>query len=122
MAYAIWSESTAKVVFGGMSDGPALNDLSTLIGERLVTMRGSSSSLFFGLQRTKTTMYRPRVTPGELAQLRQGWALLLYRPARAFAIRVPIAPRRLVFRRALLPWPAPTRAAQPGAVTTAEGA
>jgi type IV secretion system protein VirD4 len=122
MAYAIWSESTAKVVFGGLADAPLLNDLSSLIGERLVTLRGSSSSWMFGRQRTKTRMYRPRVTPAELAQFRQGWALLLYRPARAFAIRVPIAPRRLAFRRALLPWPAPAAAAQPAPLTTTEGA
>jgi type IV secretion system protein VirD4 len=122
MAYAIWSESTAKVVFGGLADGPMLNDLSTLIGERRVTMRGSSTSWMGGSHSTRTTVYRPRVTPGELAQLRSGWALLHYRPGRAFAIRVPIAPKRLAFRRAMLPWPAPAPAAQQAAVTTSDGA
>jgi type IV secretion system protein VirD4 len=121
MATAVWSESTAKVVFGGLADGQALQELSTLIGERPVTVRGSASSWMMGAQRTRTTVYRPRVTPGEIAQLRSGWALLLARPARAFAIRVPIAPKRLAFRRALLPWPAPAPAAQQAAVTT-EGA
>jgi hypothetical protein len=74
-----------------------------------------------GMQRTKTRMYRPRVTPGELAQLRSGRALLLYRPARAFVISVPIAPKRWAFRRAVMPWPATAAAAQPAAVTTSEG-
>jgi type IV secretory pathway TraG/TraD family ATPase VirD4 len=122
MAYAIWSESTAKVVFGGMADAPLLNDLSALVGDRVVTMKGSASSWMFGRQRTRTAMYRPRMTPADLAQLRQGWALLLYRPAQAFAIRVPIAPKRLAFRAALLPWPAPAPAADAAPVRTVEGA
>jgi type IV secretion system protein VirD4 len=122
MAHAIWSESTAKVVFGGLADGPALQELSTLIGDHRVPMRGTATSTDGDRHRTKTYIWRPRVTPAELAQLRPGWALLLHRPADAFAVQVPIVTKRRAFRRALLPWPAPVPAGQPATVTTAEGA
>jgi type IV secretion system protein VirD4 len=105
-AAAIWSETTAKLVFGGLSDQGVLQELSTLLGEHRVTMRGTSTASWSGERhRTRTRIYRPRVTPAELAQLRPGWVLLLHRNAQAWALRVRIAPASRTFRAGLLPWP-----------------
>lgn len=120
-ADAIWSETTAQIVFGGMSDGTTLQGLSSLIGERLVTMRGTSTENWTGRRhRTRMAAYRPRVTPAQLAQLRPGWALLFHRPGQAFALRAPIVEERRAFRPALLQWPAPTPAEKPAVLEPAE--
>jgi type IV secretion system protein VirD4 len=105
-ADAIWSEATGKVVFGGLSDGTTLQGLSAVIGEHRVQMRSRSRSWSEAYRSTSET-YRPRVPPAALAQLPRRWVLLLHGQGQAYALRAPIAPRRRVFRRGLLPWPAP---------------
>jgi type IV secretory pathway TraG/TraD family ATPase VirD4 len=112
-AEAIWSASTAKLVFGGLADDQHLQRVSHLVGERRVKTKTTTMAPVAGTMRSAAHIshgfeWRPRVTPAELRTLRPGWVLLLYHDRKAYCLRAPIAQHRRLFRRGLLPWRPPT--------------
>jgi type IV secretion system protein VirD4 len=116
-AEAIWAASRVKLVFGGLSDTPALQSISELVGQHQVRTRTKSYSVS-GSHWTRGWEWRPRLSVAELYGLPPGWALLLYHEASPYLVRAPIAVKRRVFRRGLLPWPpAPSPAPAAEAVT-----
>jgi type IV secretion system protein VirD4 len=102
-ADAIWSASTCKVVFGGLSDGPTLDHISRLIGDHQVPTRSFASDAQGRRTETRGFEWRPRLAASQLRELPRKWALLLYHQRKPYALRVPIAARRWRMRRALLP-------------------
>jgi type IV secretion system protein VirD4 len=113
-AEAIWSATTAKLVFGGLADHQLLERISNLVGDREVRTRSKTwvahaNSAIRGTRQITTSMtWRQRLPVADLRKLRPGWALLLYHHHEPYCLRVPIAQYRRLFRRALLPWVAPT--------------
>jgi type IV secretory pathway TraG/TraD family ATPase VirD4 len=105
-AEAIWSATRCKVVFGGLADGPSLEHLSRMIGDRKVTTRSYSFDPDGRRRMTRGHEWRPRLTPAELRGLPPRWALLLYHHRKPYALRAPVAARRWHLRRAFLPVPA----------------
>jgi type IV secretion system protein VirD4 len=114
-AQAIWSSSRCRLVFGGLADTPGLDELSRLIGDHRVRTRSRSVSNDGQQHRTWSHEWRPRLSPAELRQLPDDWAVLLYHNRPPYALRAPIAARRRRMRPAFLPWPV----AAPGPVPPA---
>jgi hypothetical protein len=114
-AEAIWSSTTAKLVFGGLADDEQLQRISHLVGEHRVRTKSTavkSRGLLFegsdhGAQVTHGWEWRPRLPAAAIRELRWGWALLLYNDRKAYCLRVPIAQHKWVFRLGLRPWAAP---------------
>jgi type IV secretory pathway TraG/TraD family ATPase VirD4 len=114
-ADAIWSATTAKLVFGGLADDRQLQRISHLVGEHRVKTKGTVVKGGGGIGKVESSVshgfeWRPRLSASELREFRWGWALLLYNDRKAYGLRVPIAQHKRLFRRGLLPW-----------VTSAEG-
>jgi type IV secretory pathway TraG/TraD family ATPase VirD4 len=110
-AEAIWSASTAKLVFGGLADDQHLQRVSHLVGEHRVKTKTTTVAPIVnggpGRVAAHTSHgfeWRPRLTAAELRTLRPGWVLLLYHDRKAYCLRAPIAQHRRLFRRGLLPW------------------
>jgi type IV secretory pathway TraG/TraD family ATPase VirD4 len=103
-AEAIWSASTCKVVFGGLSDGPTLDHISRLIGDHRVPTRTVSTDREGKRNETRGFEWRPRLAPSQLRELRRGWALLLYHHRPPRALRAPIAAKRWRMRGAVTAW------------------
>jgi type IV secretory pathway TraG/TraD family ATPase VirD4 len=116
-AEAIWSASTAKLVFGGLADDQHMQRVSHLVGEHRVKTKTTTVAPITGSVRVATHTahgfeWRPRLTAAELRGLRPGWVLLLYHDRKAYGLRAPIAQHRRLFRRGLLPWRPPEEAAE----------
>jgi type IV secretion system protein VirD4 len=109
-AEAIWSASTCKVVFGGLSDGPTLDHISRLIGDHRVPTRTVSTDREGKRNATRGFEWRPRLAPSQLRELRRGWTLLLHHQRRPYALRAPIAAKRWRMRRLMQPAASPTLA------------
>lgn len=113
-AEAIWSATRAKLVWGGLTDGPTLDHVSKLVGEHRVQQ---PPEVTYDRTRRRTTRqhheWRPRLSVAELRQLKRGWALLLYHERKPYVVKAPIAARRLRLRRALLAWPVAAPAITP---------
>jgi type IV secretory pathway TraG/TraD family ATPase VirD4 len=103
-AEAIWSATSAKVVFGGLGDERTLSRLSTILGDRLVGRKVHLATS--GGQSSMSTSWRPRLTAGEIAAIPAGWVLLLYREGKPFLLRAPIASKRRALRALMPPWEA----------------
>jgi type IV secretion system protein VirD4 len=104
-AEAIWSASTCKVVFGGLSDLPTLDAISRLVGDHQVRTKTVSIDKDGKRSETGGHEWRPRLAPSQLRELPRKWVLLLYHQHKPCALRAPIAAKKLRLRRALLPWP-----------------
>jgi type IV secretion system protein VirD4 len=116
-AEAIWSASTAKLVFGGLADDQHLQRVSHLVGEHRVKTKTTTVAPIAGSVRVATHTshgfeWRPRLTVAELRGLRPSWVLLLYHDRKAYCLRAPIAQHRRLFRRGLLPWRPPAEEEQ----------
>jgi type IV secretory pathway TraG/TraD family ATPase VirD4 len=118
-AEAIWSGTSAKQVFGGLADGPALDRLSRLLGEHRVPTRSTSSAFGLGSYVSRGWEWRPRLSPAEIHGMPPEWVLLVYRESGPMALWAPIVPKQPVWAPALLPWPAPPET-QAAAWLTAE--
>lgn len=104
-ADAIWSSTTAKIVFGGLADGTTLDQLSRLAGDHRVATRSSSTDHAGRTTVTRSFEWRPRLSPAEIRGLRPRWALLFYHHRKPCVLKVPIAARSRRMRRAFMPWP-----------------
>jgi hypothetical protein len=113
-AEAIWSASSAKLVFGGLADDQHLQRVSHLVGEHRVKTKTTTVAPIGATARVTAHTshgfeWRPRLTAAELRTLRPGWVLLLYHDRKAYCLRAPIAQHRRLFRRGLCRWcPPPT--------------
>jgi type IV secretion system protein VirD4 len=127
-AEAIWSATSAKLIFGGLADYQLLDRVQHLVGEHEVEVKSKTvghggGRVGHSTQVTKSKTWRPRLSVAELRSLPRGWALLLYHHMEPYCLRVPIAHHRSFFRRALLPWVAPdTVPAQPPVFELVAGA
>jgi type IV secretion system protein VirD4 len=110
-AEAIWSASRAKVVFGGLGDPRALEQLSRLVGEHQVEVRERTGQP--GAAPVVRREWRPQLSPAELRRFPAGWALLVCGEQEPVALRLPVAARCWRLRRALRPWPAPVAVPEP---------
>lgn len=118
-ADAIWAATKAKVIFGGSTDDPMLQELERAIGD-VKTMVHSQSVVAGKWQKTKAEVWRPRLSVAELRRIPSEWALLLYHSEPPYVLRVPIAKRVRQLWPALLPWEAPSAAPAPAPIRLGE--
>ncbi len=102
-AEAIWSATRCKVVFGGLIDEQSLDRLSGVIREERVRTRGETET-DKGRRRSVHESWRRRLSPGQLREIPDGWALLIYLNQEPRMLRQPLAFKRRHFRAAMLPW------------------
>jgi type IV secretory pathway TraG/TraD family ATPase VirD4 len=100
-AEAIWSATRCKLIFGGLADTEALEQISRMIGDHRVPTRSISVGHGGQRQETRGHEWRPRLTVGDLRGLPPKWGVLVYHHRRPYALRVPVAARRWQFRQAL---------------------
>jgi type IV secretory pathway TraG/TraD family ATPase VirD4 len=104
-AEAIWSATRCKIVFGGLADERSVERLSNLIPEEPVVVPGESMTEK-GPKGSKHTTYRRLLSAAQLREIPDGWALLLYHNLSPRMLRQPLAVKRFVLSRHIVPWAA----------------
>ncbi|MBJ7599756.1 type IV secretory system conjugative DNA transfer family protein [Candidatus Nephthysia bennettiae] len=104
-AQAIWSATRCKVVFGGLTDQASISELSEAIPEERVVVAGESNT-DKGPKGSKHVSWRKLLSAAQLREIPSGWSLLVYLNLRARMLRQPLAHKRGVLARQMLPWAA----------------
>lgn len=104
-AEAIFSSTAAKLIWGGLSDGPFLSRLSELIGDHQVSTKSRTKGPDGKVHTTHAHEWRRWLTPAQIHGIKKGWALLVHNDAKPYMVRLPVAAKRRAFRALLnQPW------------------
>ncbi|MDQ6900298.1 MAG: type IV secretory system conjugative DNA transfer family protein [Candidatus Dormibacteraeota bacterium] len=104
-AEAIWSATRCKVIFGGLGDQQSLDRLAGLIQEEKVRGRAETVGADGKRHRTTQESWRPLLSAGQLREVPDCWALLLYHNDRARMLRQPLAAKCHQFAGAMVAEP-----------------
>jgi type IV secretory pathway TraG/TraD family ATPase VirD4 len=101
VANAAFSSSRARLVFGGLTDTPDLQAISQLAGEHEVPARSLTRGAQMGqTSMTAATVWRPRLPVSAIRGIPAGRAVLLYHTSDPALVRVRLAFRTRLWRRA----------------------
>ena len=107
VANAAFSSSRARLVFGGLTDTSDLQAISQLAGEHEVPARSLTRGAQMGQSSmTAATVWRPRLPVSAIRGIQAGRAVLLYHASDPALVRVRLAYRTGLWRRAARPEPA----------------
>lgn len=104
VADAAFSSSRARLVFGGLTDTRDLQAISQLAGEHEVPAHSHTRGSGHGQQSvTAGTVWRPRLPVSAIRGIPTGCAVLLYHTSDPALVRVRLAHRTRLWRRAAQP-------------------
>ncbi|MBJ7601203.1 MAG: type IV secretory system conjugative DNA transfer family protein [Candidatus Dormibacteraeota bacterium] len=102
-AKAIWNATRCKIGFGGLDSESGADSMSAAIGDERVVVAGQSETEK-GPRGSKHVYWRRLLSPSQLREIPDGWALLLYHNLPVRMLREPLAAKRHQMSRHMKPW------------------
>jgi len=102
-AKAIWNATRCKIGFGGLDSESGADSMSAAIGDERVVVAGQSETEK-GPRGSKHVYWRRLLSPSQLREIPDGWALLLYHNLPVRMLREPLAAKRHQTSHHMKPW------------------
>jgi type IV secretory pathway TraG/TraD family ATPase VirD4 len=102
-ARSVWNATRAKIAFGGLDPDAGGESISVAIGDERVVAPGQSQTEN-GPRGSKHVYWRRVLSPSQVREIPDGWAVLVYLNQPPRMLREPLAAYRYQLSRHMKPW------------------